>query len=164
MRAYAFVGIALLVATPGQAADPVSLTQAVATAERALNARAVDAEREGPAHAAYWEIELVRGSTLYVAYVDAKTGEITRTAKPRIQGTWTRWFNSDKMARGAKGPPLSELLARLERQTGGKVYEVEFETDNGAAWYEAKVTTAAGVAEVRIDPSSGQRLAALYDD
>lgn len=147
-------------ASPG----PVGVTQAVVAAEQALRARAFEAEFEAVAGGAYYEIELVRGRTLYEARVDARTGKVIRTTQPRFKGAWKRWFDGDDLARAAEGRPLAELLTELERQTSGKVREVELETENGSAWYEVTVQTGAGTTEVRLDPQSGRRLAALYDD
>lgn len=154
-----------MVAAPLAAApEIIGITRAVAIAEHALGARAVDAELELAPQGAVYEIGLVRGSALHEARVDARTGRFLGATQPRLKNAWRRWFASKEMARAAKGPPLADLLARLERQTSGKVREVEFETEDGRAWYDVEIATAAGVAEVRLDPASGERLAALYDD
>lgn len=156
---------ALAAAAPVSAVEPaIGLTRAVAVAERALGARAVDAELERSPQGAVYEIELVRGSSLHEARIDARTGKFLGATQSRIKTAWRRSFDSETLAQAADGPPLSEMLWRLERQTSGEVREVEFESEGGQAWYDIEIATAAGVTTVRIDPRSGRRLAALYDD
>jgi uncharacterized membrane protein YkoI len=148
--------------SPSQA-EPVGITRAVAAAERALGGRAVDVDLERSSDRPVYEIELVRGSALYEAKVDAYSGKILESRQPRLKAAWRRWFDSRRFDSAGKGRPLAELLAEVERQTSGTVREVELEIEHGRAAYDMEVATAAGVADVRIDALSGRRLA-RYDD
>lgn len=158
----------LLVSTPAAGQLPndglIGVTRAVQVAEKRLSARAVEAELDMERGRLLYEVELVREDSLHQAYIDARTGAVVATNQPRLESLWSSWFHSDWMARAAAGRPLGETLARLERESGGRVQEVSFDVEDGHAHYEVDLATAAGVAEVFLNPVSGERLALVYDD
>lgn len=61
--------------------------------------------------------------------------------------------------------PLSEILARVERDFGGRVLEVELERHQGALVYEIEVLTDNGrVLEVLYDGATGRQLRVMGED
>lgn len=147
-----------------QTARLVGVTNAVSVAERALSAYAMEAELDTRNGRLVYEIELMRGDTLHEALVDARTGKLISATKPRFEGTWRSWFDSDWKSFARSARPLAPRLAALEREARGKVQEVSFDADGGMPLYEVEIATAAGVAEVYIDARNGERLAMNYDD
>ncbi|WP_349359126.1 PepSY domain-containing protein [Stappia sp.] len=61
--------------------------------------------------------------------------------------------------------PLSQLLARIEAEFGGRVIEIEFERDDGRFVYEFEIVSADGrLAEVTVDAATGAILEREFDD
>lgn len=56
---------------------------------------------------------------------------------------------------GAK-TSIAQAIAAAEQQTGGRAMKVDIQKDNGAYLYEVKTVSKDKVAEVFIDPTSGQ--------
>jgi len=144
--------------------DLIGVTRAVAVAERALSARAFDAELETSSGRLVYEVELVRNGTLHEAHVDARSGRLIRAIRPRAEGQWRKWFDAERLRKAERARPLATTLTTLERQAHGRVQQVELEVEHGAAWYEIEIATPAGVADIRVDPETGRRLAMAYDD
>lgn len=154
----------LPIAVSAQPADtqPIGVTLAVAAAEKALSARAVEAELDTWKGRLVYDIELVRGDSIHEAVIDARTGRLLASGKQRWESLWARWFEKGRFAAPAK--PLGPLLAALESETGGQVEEVALDDDRGRIVYEVELATAAGVAEIAVDPTTGKRLAQVLDD
>ncbi|MBO9380555.1 hypothetical protein GG804_27725 [Sphingomonas histidinilytica] len=151
-------------AGPAAAQDLIGLTRAIGVAERSLSARAIEGELETSGGRLVYEIDLVRGQVLHRALVDARTGKLISAVKPRAENWLRGWFDRDRLRSGGKATPLGEHLVALERHSRGEVKEVEFEIYNGRGVYEIELATAAGVGKVRLDASTGQRIALVHDD
>lgn len=156
----AFLAGPLAAETPDAA--PIGVTRAVAAAEKALSARAVEAELDTWKGRLVYDVELVRGDALHDAVIDAQTGKLLASGKQRWESLWASWFDKDRFATTSR--PLSATLAALEAETGGRVEEVSLDDDGGRAVYEVELATAAGVAEIALDPATGKRLARRLDD
>ncbi len=162
--AKASVAALALVAAAALAQDEpaTSASKAVAVAEKALSAQATEAELEARGGRLVYEIELVRGDSLFEASVDAQTGRLIATDRRALKSLWANWFDNARLRTPAK--PLSATLAALEAETGGRVDEVSLETEGGRAIYKIELTTAAGTADIAIDPGTGKRLPAALAD
>lgn len=158
----AAAGMALAGPTGAQPVPPIGAGKAVAVAEKALSARATEAELEQRDGRLVYEIELVRGGSLYGATVDAQTGKLIVSERQRLESLWASWF--DKARLRAPARPLAAMLAALEAETGGRVDEVSLDAQGGRAVYEVELTTASGTADVAVDPATGQRLPAALAD
>ena len=166
---YAFVAaLAACVSLPAFARPGddglVGVTRAVISAERDLSARAIQAELETRSGRLVYEVDLVRGTTLHRATVDARNGKLLTTEKPRIENWLRGWTDAERVRAGGKTVPLGARLTALEQQSGGEVREVEFDLRKGRAVYDIELATAAGVGEVQIDALTGQRLELAYGD
>lgn len=150
-------------AQPGAQPGLIGVTRAVHIAEQRLSARALEAELDRRGGRLVYEIELVRGSTLHEALIDARTGRLIQSATPPFEGLWRRWFDAESLGISGAGR-LAPTLVALEREKNGRVREAGFDSDDGLAQYEVEFATAAGVADVYIDTRSGKRMVAGYDD
>ena len=150
------------VPTLAQGEPAISASKAVAVAEKALTAQATETDLDAHGGRLVYEIELVRGDSLYEASVDAQTGRLIATDRRRLESLWASWFDKARLRTPAK--PLSATLAALEAETDGRVDEVSLETEGGRAIYEIELTTAAGTADIAIDPATGKRLPAALAD
>ncbi len=151
----------------GQSArsEPIGITRAVAIAEQDTGARALDAELDGRRDGTLvYEVELATTKALHEVHIDARTGRIIAKRAPRLASTWARWFDDEEMQGVAQTRPLADLLAALERRSNGSVREVSFDVENGQARYEVEISTQAGIADIYLDPKTGQRLSLVYDD
>ncbi len=161
LAATALFGTAATAQSPQQP-QPIGATRAVAIAEKALSARALEADLDDDHGRMVYEVELVRGGTLYEARIDATSGALLSQEKKRVASVWAGWFDKDRLGKAPR--PLGTALATLEAESGGKVEEVGFDTESGRAVYEVELTTAAGTAEIAIDAATGKRLPAAYAD
>lgn len=160
------VGVAaLLMAATGpahaQATPTIGAAKAVAIAEKAVGGRAVEAELDRDGGRLTYDIELVRDGALYEAKVDARSGQLLASGRERVESLWARWFDKSRLQPGVR--PLSTVLTELERETGGRVEEAGLDSDGDRLIYEVELATAAGVAEIMVDPVSGRRLPAALD-
>lgn len=159
IRTFAIVGVlAVAAAAPTQAQTPaapamarqhlVPLSQAVATAEQALGARAFDAELDRQKGALVYEIELVKEGREVEARVDALTGRmLPPSQKPRLRLPTV----SDSLRAVQSAPrSLSQVISMVERATKGKVSEIGLERSDGRHYYEIELAGAAD-REVRVD-------------
>lgn len=168
MRFTAFAASVALICAPLHAQPDndglVGITRAVIAAERQMSGRAIEAELETSSSRLVYEIDLVRGTTLHRVTIDARSGKLLSTEKPRIENWVRSWFDADRLLRGGLAGALGPRLAALEKQSGGLVHEVEFEVRHGRGIYGIELATDAGIGEVRIDAQTGERLQFAYDD
>ncbi|WP_165843879.1 PepSY domain-containing protein [Phenylobacterium kunshanense] len=155
-----FVGAAVILAAPAmaqsavQAAQPriVSLSQAVATAETELGARAFDAELDRSGGQLVYEVDLVKAGRPIEAHIDATTGRLIRHTTP----TRLRIPFANQDAKAAQGAPrsLSETIELIERSTHGRVTEIGLERAGGRHYYDVELAGAAD-RDVRVDLMTG---------
>ena len=158
----ALVAILIPSAALAQPNDLIGVARAVGIAEGALSARALEAELETRSGRLVYAVEVVRNGSLHEAQVDARTGKLLATDKRRLESLWRSWFDAARLT--PSGLPLGRMLAALEAETGGRVQEVDFDSKGGRTWYEVEIATAAGVADILLDPAAGRRLPEEADD
>lgn len=142
----------------------ISLTRAVAIAERNSGGHVLDAELEESKGRLFYEVEVARENRLQELLIDAETGKVVKKSAPFAKGYYARWFESDRLGKVGSARPLSEILTRIEQQTGGQVIEASFDIEGGRPRYEVELATRAGVADVALDPRTGDRLRMALDD
>lgn len=146
-----------------QAPQLIGATRAVAIAEKALSARALEADLDHEKGQMVYEVELVRGGLLYEARVDATSGKLLSQGKKRMESVWAGWFDKDKLSKASQ--PLSATLAALSKPRPAARSRRSASTPTRArAAYEVELTTAAGTAEIALDAVTGKRLPAAYAD
>lgn len=142
----------------------ISLTRALAIAERSSGGRIVDGELEYRGGRAIYEIETISRAQLREFIIDAHTGRILGSSPLRIKSLWRRWFNSEEVRHAARARPLAATLDDLEKRTGGKVTDVSFDFEHGRAQYEIEIVTPAGATDLHLDALTGRRLTMVLDD
>ena len=154
----AALGMAGTTAAHAQDGRLIGMTRAIGVAERHLSGHAIEADLETRGGRLVYEIDLVRGSTLHRAQVDAHNAKLVAVVKPRVENWMRSWLDAERLRQGAKAVPLAARLAQLEQRTGGEVKEVEFGVEKGRGIYGIELATAAGIGDVRIDAATGKRL------
>jgi len=163
----ALLSIAALasLACPASAQPPatglIGITRAVALAERHLSGQALDAELENDGGRLYYEIDLVKAGKPWEVRIDARTGRVLAGV---AASAWWGWMQRGDAGHAARSRPLSGILSNWERRSGGRVTDVGFDVEGGRARYEIEIETRAGVAELHVDPRTGNRLTNVYDD
>lgn len=118
----------------------VALSQAVATAETELGARAYDAEFDMDRGDMVYEISLVKDGKPVEVLVDATTGRVVRqasslTARIPILG------DDLKVAQSAPRT-LTQTIAMVEEATKGRVAEIGLERRGGRHYYDVELVGA----------------------
>lgn len=150
---------------PAYAAAPaISLLQAVEKAEQALNGQVVEAELERDRQGRLiYGVEVAQDNALHKMKIDARTGQTLGTSYKRMESWGWRIYGS-KFKSLKQARKLSTIIRGLEKRSGDKVTEVDFEVEGGQARYEVKLSTDAGIAKLYIDPKTGERLDFVIDD
>lgn len=142
----------------------IGLTEAVSVAERANGGHVLDAEVDRRGGRLIYDIELVKDGQLQELVIDGGTGRVVRRATPLVENQWARWFEADRLVQVTRSGRLSQILARLERETGGEVIDASFDVEAGRLRYELEVASRAGVTDVDLDAVTGERLSMTLDD
>lgn len=142
----------------------IGATRAVEIAEKTVGGQVLEVDMDRRKGRAVYEIELVKGDALHEVDIDARSGKVIANRMPMLQGYWKRLKDADEFREAGHARPLSELLKKLERSSGGQVVDASFEIERGQARYEVEIVTAAGKAELYLDPQTGRRLAFVLDD
>jgi uncharacterized membrane protein YkoI len=163
----AFAGAALAAsvaaAQPAPPSPLIGITRAVAAAERAAPGRALEAELDTHKGKMVYSVEVVSKDTLHEVLIDARTGTPISTTPRKGKTLWHSWLRSDWKVTSKLNGPLAPRLAALEKQSGGRVQEVDYDVENGVPIYEVDLVAPAGATEVQLDARSGDRLA-MYAD
>lgn len=136
-------GAAAAVAAPAVAQiirPKVSLSQAVATAEAELGARAYDAEFDMDLGDMVYEIGLVKNGKPIEVKIDAISGKVVRQSKP-IRARLPVVGEHLKAAQTAPRT-LTQTIAMVEEATKGTVAEIGLERRGGRHYYEVELVGA----------------------
>lgn len=138
----------------------VTLSQAVATAERALGAKAFDAELDLDRGDLVYEIGLVKDGKPLEAHVSAVNGQLLRQASNHR----ARLPIVGEHLKAAQTAPrdLTQTIAMVEEATKGKVTDIGLERRGGRDYYEVELAGAQD-REVLVDVRTGA-IMPLIDD
>ena len=118
----------------------ITLSQAVATAEAELGARAYDAEFDMDLGDMVYEIDLVKDGKPIAVKVDANSGRVVRQSNPikaRIP------IVGDHLKAAQTAPrTLTQTIAMVEEATKGRVAEIGLERRGGRHYYEVELVGA----------------------
>jgi uncharacterized membrane protein YkoI len=134
-------------------AAPVSLPQAIATAEKQSNGRAVSAEAEENGSGVLYEVTTIAGEKIVEFQIDPQTGNVVKTEDERVQGD-----DADEYAGAAQlTTTLAAAIASAEQATGGKAIEAGLDDEDGKALYEVELAAADGmIRKAYVDTASGK--------
>jgi uncharacterized membrane protein YkoI len=132
--------------------SPVSLLQAIATAEQQSNGRAVSAEAEEGGGAVLYEIKTIGGEEMVEFQIDPQTGNVVKTEDEKVEGD-----DAEEYAGAAQlETTLAAAIASAEQATGGKAIEAGLDDEDGKALYEVELAAAAGTTQkAYIDAATG---------
>jgi uncharacterized membrane protein YkoI/sporulation protein YlmC with PRC-barrel domain len=128
----------------------VSLSQAIDTAEKQGQGKAIDADFERDGTAGHYEIKVLsdNGNKLVEYKVDGNSGQVTGTDNQPIE----KYFTRLKPADVANAPTsLKQALATAEKQASGKAIAAEVEREGSGVQYKVTVANGDRTQDVRID-------------
>lgn len=160
-----FIALAgLTMAAPATAMTAVGAPQAIAIAEAKTGGRAFDVETEFRGGRPFFEVKLLNNGTLHEVQIEQSTGRVAVHRQPRFKGYWSRWTDQDERVGIQAARPMGDVLTALEQRSGGSVIDANFEIEAGQPRYKVELSTAAGIAEIYLDPRTGERLSLIADD
>jgi uncharacterized membrane protein YkoI len=132
---------------------PVSLPQAIATAEQQSNGRAVSAEAEEDGSDVLYQITTITGGKTVKFRIDPQTGNVVKTEDKQIRGD-----DDDEHAGAAQlTTTLAAAIAAAEQATGGKAIEAGLDDEDAKAFYQVELAAADGtIHETYVDAESGE--------
>ncbi|MCW2241489.1 PepSY domain-containing protein [Azospirillum canadense] len=132
----------------------VSLTQAIETATKQGNGKAIDAEFEVEDGGGQYEIKVLGSDKLMKYKLDANSGQVTEAEEAHFEKFFTRLKPED--LRNAR-TSLVEAIGIAEQRLGGKAIEAEAERESDHIQYEVKVVKPDGSTdEIEINATNGQ--------
>jgi len=128
----------------------VSLSQAIDTAEKQGQGKAIDAEFNRDGTAGHYEIKVLsdNGNKLVLYRVDGNSGQVTGTDNQPIEKYFTRLKPAD-IANARTS--LKQALATAEKQANGKAIDAEVEREGSGVQYRVTVANGDRTQDVRID-------------
>jgi uncharacterized membrane protein YkoI len=131
---------------------PVSLPQAIATAEKQSKGRAVSAAAEETGSGVLYEITTFAGGKIVEFQIDPQSGNVVKTEDEQVQGE-----DADEYAgAGQLTTTLTAAIASAEQATGGKAIEAGLDDENGKALYEVELAAADGtIHKAHVDAADG---------
>lgn len=158
----ALVSTATAQAQPASRAQVIGMPRAVSIAEGA-GGRTLEAELDYERGRLVYEVSAVAEKGMSQVVVDALSGEIVSTRPMRLEGLWRSWFEADRWTAVRAAPtPLSQILARVETDTGAKVTEVGLERERGQTFYEIELSEPGR--RLLVDPRTGAIREGRMDD
>jgi uncharacterized membrane protein YkoI len=132
---------------------PVSLPQAIATAEKQSKGRAVSAAAEEADSGVLYEVTTFAGGKIVEFQIDPQSGNVVKTEDEQVQGE-----DADEYAgAGELTTTLTVAIASAEQATGGKAIEAGLDDENGEALYEVELAAADGtIHKAHVDAASGK--------
>ena len=145
-------------------AAKISLKQAITIASKAASGILISAEfddddSDAVGKGGVYELEFSTDSVNYEIKVDAVTGKIVKTETERLDGDD---INDYKVQKKAK-TDIMKAINIAEKQTGGKILEIEFENDrdyaNHTAYYKADLLKGNQIISINVDANTGKTFA-----
>ena len=132
------------------AAAPVTLTQAIGTAEKESGGQALEAEAEREDGRLVYEVTTLVDGKLYEFEIDPQSGAILEKEVEEAE--------DDEVPTG-KIIDIATAMTAAEAAGNGQAIEAEFETEDGRALYEVEVMSGQSVTKILVDAESGQVVA-----
>lgn len=143
-------------------AAKISLKQAITIASKSASGILISAdfdEDDSDGKGGVYELEFSTDSVNYEIKVDANTGKIVKTETDRLDGDDINAYQVQKKAK----TDIMKAINIAEKQTGGKILEIEFENDrdyaNHTAYYKADLLKGNKIVSINVDANSGKTFA-----
>lgn len=145
-------------------AAKISLKQAITIASKSASGILISADfdeddSDAVGKGGVYELEFSTDSVNYEIKVDANTGKIVKTETDRLDGDDINAYQVQKKAK----TDIMKAINIAEKQTGGKILEIEFENDrdyvNHTAYYKADLLKGNKIVSINVDANSGKTFA-----
>ena len=145
-------------------AAKISLKQAITIASKSASGILVSADfdeddSDAIGKGGVYELEFSTDSVNYEIKVDANTGKIVKKETDRLDGDDINVYQVQKKAK----IDIMKAINIAEKQTGGKILEIEFENDrdyaNHTAYYKADLLKGNKIVSINVDANSGKTFA-----
>lgn len=145
-------------------AAKISLKQAITIASKSASGILISADfdeddSDAIGKGGVYELEFSTDSVNYEIKVDANTGKIVKTETDRLDGDDINAYQVQKKAK----IDIMKAINIAEKQTGGKILEIEFENDrdyaNHTAYYKADLLKGNKIVSINVDANSGKTFA-----
>lgn len=145
-------------------AAKISLKQAITIASKSASGILISADfdeddSDAIGKGGVYELEFSTDSVNYEIKVDANTGKIVKKETDRLDGDDINVYQVQKKAK----IDIMKAINIAEKQTGGKILEIEFENDrdyaNHTAYYKADLLKGNKIVSINVDANSGQTFA-----
>ncbi len=145
-------------------AAKISLKQAITIASKSASGILISAEfdeddSDAVGKGGVYELEFSTDSVNYEIKVDANTGKIVKTETDRLDDDDINAYQVQKKAK----TDIMKAINIAEKQTGGKILEIEFENDrdyaNHTAYYKADLLKGNKIVSINVDANSGKTFA-----
>ena len=140
-------------------AAKISLKQAITTASKHASGILINAEFDDDDSDAkdggVYELEFSTNTTGYEIKVDAITGKIVKTETERLDKDDLADYKAQQQAK----IKVMDAMSIAEKQTGGRILEIEFKNDrdyaNHASYYETQLLKGNSLLWLNIDADTG---------
>lgn len=145
-------------------AAKISLKQAITIASKSASGILISADfdeddSDAIGKGGVYELEFSTDSVNYEIKVDANTGKIVKKETDRLDGDDISAYQVQKKAK----TDIMKAINIAEKQTGGKILEIEFESDrdyaNHTAYYKADLLKGNKIVSINVDANSGKTFA-----
>lgn len=145
-------------------AAKISLKQAITIASKSASGILISADfdeddSDAIGKGGVYELEFSTDSVNYEIKVDANTGKIVKKETNRLDGDDINAYQVQKKAK----TDIMKAINIAEKQTGGKILEIEFENDrdyaNHTAYYKADLLKGNKIVSINVDANSGKTFA-----
>lgn len=145
-------------------AAKISLKQAITIASKSASGILISADfdeddSDAVGKGGVYELEFSTDNVNYEIKVDANTGKIVKTETDRLEGDDINAYQVQKKAK----TDIMKAINIAEKQTGGKILEIEFENDrdyaNHTAYYKADLLKGNKIVSINVDANSGKTFA-----
>ena len=145
-------------------AAKISLKQAITIASKSASGILISADfdeddSDAIGKGGVYELEFSTDSVNYEIKVDANTGKIVKKETDRLDGDDINVHQVQKKAK----IDIMKAINIAEKQTGGKILEIEFENDrdyaNHTAYYKADLLKGNKIVSINVDANSGKTFA-----
>lgn len=138
----------------------ISLKQAITTASKEASGTLISAEfddddSDAEGDGGVYELEFSTNTTGYEIKVDAITGKIVKTETERLDKDDLADYKAQQQAK----IKVMDAMSIAEKQTGGRILEIEFKNDrdyaNHASYYETQLFKGNSLLWLNIDADTG---------
>ena len=145
-------------------AAKISLKQAITIASKSASGILISADfdeddSDAIGKGGVYELEFSTDSVNYEIKVDANTGKIVKKETDRLDGDDINAYQVQKKAK----TDIMKAINIAEKQTGGKILEIEFENDrdyaNHTAYYKADLLKGNKIVSINVDAGTGKTFA-----